>query len=155
MKFPVAALFVFFLLTESEAVSPNQVLVAVNAGGPAHRYFLMINFLGFYFFFFRDSYGISYTADLGSDGGGIASDYGRRFDIQRVDPVDQILYQTERYWTENKEFGYQLPLSQDGEYVLVLKFCEVYFKEANQKVVKNIIFINNSQYFVCRSSTQF
>jgi hypothetical protein len=51
MKFPVAALFVFFLLTESEAVSPNQVLVAVNAGGPAHRYFLMINFLGFYFFF--------------------------------------------------------------------------------------------------------
>ena len=38
-----------------------------------------------------------------------------------------------RYHTST--FGYELPMtSGDGEYVLILKFCEVYFNQANAKV---------------------
>ena len=63
---------------------------------------------------------------------GIASDYGKTLMIQRVVPQDQILYQTERYHVDT--FGYDVPISRDGDYVLVLKFCEVWFTAPNQKV---------------------
>lgn len=52
--------------------------------------------------------------------------------IQRVAVPDQILYQTERY--HNGDFGYSIPLKEDGDYVLVLKFSEVWFNTPNQKV---------------------
>lgn len=38
-----------------------------------------------------------------------------------------------RYHTST--FGYDIPVSQDGPYVLVLKFCEVYFDAPGQKVL--------------------
>ncbi|XP_047501782.1 malectin-like [Penaeus chinensis] len=44
----------------------------------------------------------------------------------------QILYQTERY--HHSTFGYEIPLKGDGDYVLVLKFSEVYFNAPDQKV---------------------
>lgn len=44
-----------------------------------------------------------------------------------------ILYQTERYDTNN--FGYDIPIKQDGDYVLVMKFSEVWFTSPNQKVI--------------------
>lgn len=44
----------------------------------------------------------------------------------------QVLYQTERY--HHSTFGYEIPLKGDGEYVLVLKFSEVYFNAPDQKV---------------------
>lgn len=47
-------------------------------------------------------------------------------------PNDNILYQTERYHTNT--FGYDIPITSDGDYVLVLKFCEVYFAAPDQKV---------------------
>lgn len=44
-----------------------------------------------------DINGVEYIADpLRS---GVASDYGSRLNILRVDPHDAILYQTERYWS--------------------------------------------------------
>ena len=36
--------------------------------------------------------------------------------IQRVHPHDQILYQTERYHTQN--FGYNIPIKEEGQYVI-------------------------------------
>jgi hypothetical protein len=42
------------------------------------------------------------------------------------------LYQTERWHSET--FTYSLPLSESGKYVLILKFSEVYFNNANDKV---------------------
>ena len=50
----------------------------------------------------------------------------------RVPEDDQILYQTERYHTST--FGYDIPVSEDGWYLLVLKFSEVYFNAPNMKV---------------------
>jgi hypothetical protein len=52
--------------------------------------------------------------------------------ISRALPEDQELYFTERY--NLGDFTYQLPVFPDGDYTLVLKFAEAYFRAANQKV---------------------
>ena len=51
---------------------------------------------------------------------------------------DQILYQTERYHTDT--FGYDIPVKEDGWYLLVLKFSEVYFNAPNMKVSESPFF---------------
>lgn len=102
------------LLLSAQALGVGEVLFAVNCGGEAHI----------------DSFGVKYQKDYLSVG--ISSDYGKSLLIQRVDPRDQILYQTERYHTST--FGYDLPAKDDGDYVLVLKFSEVWFTASNQKV---------------------
>ncbi|XP_052866533.1 malectin-A [Anopheles cruzii] len=95
----------------------HNVVYAINAGGEAHI----------------DSYGIHYARDPLMGKIGTESDYGRQLlAINRVKPNDEILYQTERY--HHDTFGYDLPLAGDGEYVLILKFCEVYFNGPNMKV---------------------
>lgn len=45
---------------------------------------------------------------------------------------DEPWITSKRYHTGN--FGYDIPLAGDGEYVIVLKFCEVYFNAPNMKV---------------------
>ena len=67
-----------------------------------------------------------------SNRAGTESDYGRQLSIGRVPPADQVLYQTERYHTNT--FGYDIPVREDGWYLLVLKFSEVYFGAPNMKV---------------------
>ena len=69
-----------------------------------------------------------------SNRAGTESDYGRQLSIGRVPPPDQVLYQTERYHTNT--FGYDIPVREDGWYLLVLKFSEVYFGAPNMKVCK-------------------
>ncbi|XP_076859461.1 malectin isoform X2 [Brachyhypopomus gauderio] len=61
-----------------------------------------------------------------------SSDYGMRLPILRSSPEDQVLYQTERY--NEDTFGYEVPVRDEGEYILVLKFSEVYFAQSQQKV---------------------
>lgn len=114
-------LFIFDLLVtliigllSGEVLSTGEVIYAVNNGGPAHT----------------DLNGVHYQADQLSIG--IASDYGKMLTIGRVAPPDQILYQTERYHLSN--FGYTIPIKENGDYVLVLKFCEVYFQAPRLKV---------------------
>jgi len=99
----------------SSGSSPGEVIWAVNCGGDSHV----------------DEYGIAYMRDP-LQRTGVASDFGRSLLIQRVPPPDQILYQTERYHTQS--FSYEVPVARDGDYVLVLKFCEVWFTQPNQKV---------------------
>lgn len=93
-----------------------EVIYAINAGGESHT----------------DSYGIHYARDPLMGKVGTASDYGKQLIIGRIGNVDQILYQTERY--HYNTFGYDIPISQDGNYVMILKFCEVYFNSPNMKV---------------------
>lgn len=104
------------LLIAAEIECGGQLIYAVNCGGEAHL----------------DAYGIRYERDPLHGRIGIASDYGKRLLIGRVPPNDYILYQTERYHTNT--FGYDIPVNSDGDYVLVLKFCEVYFNAPDQKV---------------------
>lgn len=105
----------------------SDVIWAVNCGGSGHV----------------DSHGIEYMADPLLTG--TSSDYGRSFTISRVPPEDQILYQTERYHTG--DFSYNVPVPADGEYVLTLKFSEVWFADPDQKVCLSFTF---SSIIVCR-----
>ncbi|KAI8494456.1 PREDICTED: malectin-A-like [Branchiostoma belcheri] len=117
-------IFLYFL---DHAVGLGELIYAVNCGGPRHV----------------DSYGIEYDADPLEGRVGVASDYGRRDRIGRVAEQDQLLYQTER-WSEDT-FGYEVPIEQEGDYVLVLKFAEVYFSASNMKVFDVVL---NSQHTV-------
>ncbi len=63
-----------------------------------------------------------------------ASDYGVRLPILRSSPEDQILYQTERY--NEDTFGYDIPIREEGDYILVMKYAEVYFAQSQQKVIQ-------------------
>uniref|UniRef100_A0A803K354 Malectin n=1 Tax=Xenopus tropicalis TaxID=8364 RepID=A0A803K354_XENTR len=94
----------------------DTVIWAVNAGGESHV----------------DVHGIHYRKDPLEGRVGRASDYGMKLPILRSNPEDQVLYQTERY--NEDSFGYDIPIKEEGEYVLVLKFAEVYFAQSQQKV---------------------
>jgi hypothetical protein len=97
------------------ASNAYKVIYAVNCGGDEHI----------------DSHGIKYEKDTLKVG--TSSDFGRNLGgIQRVPPADEIIYQTERYHTST--FGYEISLAGDGDYVLVLKFSEVWFEVVNSKV---------------------
>lgn len=93
----------------------GEIIFALNAGGDATI----------------DSHGIRYRRDYLSIG--TASDYGKSLDIKRVGANDKLIYQTERWASES--FGYSIPMpSESGDYVVWLKFSEVWFNAPNQKV---------------------
>lgn len=94
----------------------DRVIWAVNAGGEAHV----------------DVHGIHFKKDPLEGKVGKASDYGIRLPILRSSPEDQILYQTERY--NEDTFGYDVPIREEGDYILVMKYAEVYFAQSQQKV---------------------
>lgn len=106
------------LATLSDVVSIGEIIYAINAGGEAHT----------------DVFGIKYERDPLFGKVGTPSDYGKQLLIGRVSQNDHILYQTERY--HHNTFGYDIPINRDGDYVMVLKFCEVYFNGPNMKVRK-------------------
>lgn len=107
-------LIVFVCLIKSSL--GYEVIYAVNAGG--HE--------------FIDSNHVRYAADLGDDRVGTISDFGLQLGIRRARGNDAYLYQTERYHTDS--FHYDIPVDGDGDYVLVLKFAEVYFNAVDMKV---------------------
>ncbi|XP_070256303.1 malectin isoform X2 [Myotis yumanensis] len=104
---------------------PESVIWAVNAGGEAHV----------------DVHGIHFRKDPLEGRVGRASDYGMKLPILRSNPEDQILYQTERYNEET--FGYEVPIKEEGDYVLVLKFAEVYFAQSQQKMYQSCSLIQD------------
>lgn len=117
---------VFSIVAIGFTVDGANVIYAVNAGGGHHE----------------DQNGIRFIADPLSVG--VASDYGQRFTIRRSSLEDQILYQTERW--HHDSFSYDIPVKSDGDYVLVLKFAEVYFNSAEQKIFD--IQLNNQHQVV-------
>lgn len=108
--------FVFLASSLSFVDGIGEIIYAINAGGDAHT----------------DTSGIRFDRDPLMGKVGTASDFGKQLGIARVPHNDQILYQTERY--HHSTFGYDIPVADDGEYVMVLKFCEVYFNAPNMKV---------------------
>ena len=109
----ICTVFILCCLT-TVAQGIGEVIFAVNCGGEPHT----------------DVNGIRFQRDPLTVG--TASDYGKNLLIQRINAQDQILYQSERY--DTRTFGYDVPVKQDGNYVLVLKFSEVWFTAPNQKV---------------------
>lgn len=118
-RFVFAALWLLVEECRTESAAPSlaeRVIWAVNAGGDAHT----------------DVHGIHFKKDPLEGKLGKASDYGVRLPILRSSPEDQMLYQTERY--NEDTFGYEVPIREEGDYILVLKFAEVYFAQSQQKV---------------------
>uniref|UniRef100_A0A8R1I201 Malectin domain-containing protein n=1 Tax=Caenorhabditis japonica TaxID=281687 RepID=A0A8R1I201_CAEJA len=91
----------------------DRVVMAVNCGGPETV----------------GAYGIEYSADYSTDG--TASDHGMQYSFHNAQPEDLDVYTTERW--SSSSFSYEIPVG-DGEYVIMLKFSEVYFQSAGQKV---------------------
>lgn len=113
----LCATILFLLLSLlGDVTCIGEIIYAINAGGEAHT----------------DVHGVHYQRDPLQGKVGTASDYGKQLLVARVPPADVILYQTERYHLNT--FGYDIPVRDDGDYVLVLKFCEVYFTAPNLKV---------------------
>jgi hypothetical protein len=110
----LSSLYICLALLLFRPSAAYDVIFAVNCGGGKHT----------------DRFGIKYSSD--NNPAGIASDFGQSLIISRVHPEDMQLYQTERYHTTT--FGYTTRLSGDGEYLLILKFAEVYFTAPGQKV---------------------
>jgi hypothetical protein len=94
-------------------LSPSNVEIAINCGGPE----------------FRTKGGIIYQKDKYFNGGE-ASDFGINSEIKNT--KDKEIYQTER-WSTN-DLIYNIPIQKEGKYVLVLKFSEVYFNSPNEKI---------------------
>ncbi len=97
-----------------------------------------------------DLYGIHYRAD--PQRVGVASDFGSRLIIARTHAHDSILYQTERYHNDHFSYEVHLPVD-DADYVIVLKFCEVYFQAPNEKVNRTSAMVGHLFiYSFCRYS---
>ena len=94
-------------------INKDQVILAINCGGDEYT----------------DSNGINYDEDKYFDKGTV-SDHGLNYDISGTE--DMELYQTERWSPET--LTYSLPLKDDGKYVLILKFSEVYFQSSGDKI---------------------
>lgn len=105
------------LLSYLNPTDSARAIWALNAGGGPHR----------------SVDGVAYNGDV-ADMPGTMSDHGVQHIplLARVHPQDRILYQTERYHYDN--FGYNIPIHRNGDYVISLKFSEVYFRSSNQKV---------------------
>ena len=95
------------------ALDPSKVKHAINCGGAE----------------IVTSDGVRYNSDSGFSAG-IASDHGKSSSI-KLTPTPE-LYQTERYATG--DFTYSVPISEAGNYVLILKFSEVWFTSEQQKI---------------------
>ncbi|XP_068229867.1 malectin-like [Palaemon carinicauda] len=112
----MSAVLLLLLIILSKTTGTSEVIFAVNAGGNAHV----------------DILGIEYDGDPLEGKIGTSSDFGKHYLIRDVPLCDQVLYQTERY--HHSTFGYDIPLMGDGEYMIVLKFSEVYFDAPRKKV---------------------
>lgn len=106
--------FVFIVIKIYTAIDPKKVMFAMNCGGDSYT----------------DPNGIVYEADDYYNSGN-PSDYGVQYDIDLT--KDEELYQTER-WAD-RDLIYTIPFDvEPGTYVIVFKFSEVYFSQANEKI---------------------
>ncbi|XP_063716183.1 malectin-A-like [Symsagittifera roscoffensis] len=123
---PLSLVF-FTLLSLVASTHALEIIWAVNAGGHYHI----------------DENGIQYMEDPLRIG--TPSDFGKALSIGRVSRNDAILYQTERYHTNS--FSYEVNMPKEGDFVLVMKFAEVYFTSSKQKVFNIVL---NDQHMVVR-----
>lgn len=110
----ISLLITSSILPITSKLNPSKVILAINCGGDEYK----------------DTSGIEYSSDKHFSGGE-SSDYGLQYEIKNT--KDEELYQTERW--SNNDLTYILPSNlSKGDYVLILKFSEVYFSSAGDKV---------------------
>ena len=124
-------LFSLYLISKSISIlKSSNIELAINCGGPSYT----------------SSNGIKYIKDTYFIGGQ-SSDAGLNLEIKNT--KDQIVYQTER-WSE-EDLIYNIPIKNQGTYVLILKFSEIYFNSIGEKVfdikIGDDIIINDLDIF--------
>ena len=105
----------FIIQNISCKLDPTKVIAAINCGGNEYT----------------DSNGVKYEEDKFFSGG-TSSDHGLSFNIKNTD--DELLYQTERWSSETLTYSLPLKSNIHGNYVLILKFSEVYFNLKGGKI---------------------
>ena len=116
IKFIISILILAFIINDITCkMDPSKVIVAINCGGEE----------------ITDSNGVKYDADKYYNGG-TSSDHGLSFGIKNADT--ELLYQTERWSSETLTYSLPLKSNINGNYVLILKFSEVYFNHKGEKI---------------------
>ena len=133
MKVLIAGLIPILFIANlvSSSSKAEKTIIAINCGGDAYE----------------DADGVIYESDNYYNKG-TPSDYGLQYDIELT--KDEELYQTER-WADG-DLIYTLPFDTDpGTYVAILKFSEVYFSQAGEKVfdvaLGSKVLVNNLDIF--------
>jgi hypothetical protein len=111
--FPKILISLFLISKTISILKSSNIELAINCGGPSYT----------------SSNGIKYIKDTYFIGGQ-SSDAGLNLEIKNT--KDQIVYQTER-WSE-EDLIYNIPIKNQGTYVLILKFSEIYFNSIGEKV---------------------
>lgn len=104
---------ILWLIPLTLALDPSKVKYAVNCGGLETV----------------TNDGVRYHSDTGFSAG-VVSDHGKSSSIKLTSTPE--IYQTERYATS--DFSYSIPITEPGNYVLILKFSEVWFNSEQQKI---------------------
>ncbi|CAG9312399.1 unnamed protein product [Blepharisma stoltei] len=94
------------------SLDASTIVLAINAGGSAYS----------------SSFGFSYSSDIYYTSTSKASNKGGNI----AHTVNEFIYQTERW--DSVTWGYDLPVSTDGTYVLILQFAEVNFSNTNKRI---------------------
>jgi len=128
--FPKILISLFLISKTISILKSSNIELAINCGGPSYT----------------SSNGIKYIKDTYFIGGQ-SSDAGLNLEIKNT--KDQIVYQTER-WSE-QDLIYNIPIKNQGTYVLILKFSEIYFNSIGEKVfdikIGDDIIINDLDIF--------
>ena len=128
--FPKILISLFLISKTISILKSSNIELAINCGGPSYT----------------SSNGIKYIKDTYFIGGQ-SSDAGLNLEIKNT--KDQIVYQTER-WSE-EDLIYNIPIKNQGTYVLILKFSEIYFNSIGEKVfdikIGDDIIINDLDIF--------
>ena len=128
--FPKILISLFLISKTISILKSSNIELAINCGGPSYT----------------SSNGIKYIKDTYFIGGQ-SSDAGLNLEIKNT--KDQIVYQTER-WSE-EDLIYNIPIKNQGTYILILKFSEIYFNSIGEKVfdikIGDDIIINDLDIF--------
>jgi hypothetical protein len=91
---------------------PENAVLALNAGGRGYT----------------SRTGVTYSADKYYEGGSQGKQ-SWRYKASIAGTDDDVLYESERLG----DFGYAIPIS-NGDYVVTLKFAEIYWSSANRRI---------------------
>jgi Malectin domain len=100
----------------SASAAAMAVPIRINAGGPAQR----------------DTAGILWEADKGFNGGNSYQNTNAPVVAPATGGKAPNLFQTERYSENDFSYSFDVP---DGSYKVRLRFAEIYFKDAGQRVM--------------------
>ncbi|EGR27941.1 pyridine nucleotide-disulfide oxidoreductase family protein, putative [Ichthyophthirius multifiliis] len=111
-------LVTFKQIFKTKELNPKKVVRAINAGSTITK---------------MSTQGFVFQKDQGFDEDTNAVEYSGSSTNQIIKYAkEQYVYMTERHGYQS--FNYQLNIEEEGTYVLILKFCEMYFDKKGKRV---------------------